>query len=188
MMKINGDVMVKRIFLILFILVLGQFTFAAEEGQIRLGAQGGHVGLMSDVGSSAGNAVGFGGVFNYAVTEEMMLELTYTTSSHTGLRHSDFGAGVNFYFNSYDAAYFYFAAGANFIGHELTAISKSASGFGLYGGFGVDFDLGKNFSSGLQGVYHKAFESKIDVSGVQVPVIQDYVTVMLRLLFVIPKS
>jgi hypothetical protein len=178
-----------RIFFVLLILTLSHFSFAAEEGQIRFGAQGGHVGLHETVGEAAGNAVGFGGIFNYAVTEEMMLEMTYTTSSHTNLKHNDFGAGLNFYFNSYDAAYFYFAGGANFITHDITgAVSKSATGFGLYAGLGLDFDLGKNFSSGLQALYHKAFETKVDVAGTQVAIIQPYTTIMLRLLFVIPRS
>lgn len=177
-----------RIFFILLVLVLGHVSFAAEEGQIRLGGQAGHVGLHGDVGTSAGNAVGAGGIFNYAVTDEMMLELTYNTSSHKDLKHNDIGAGINFFFNSYDMAYFYLAAGANFITHDLTTISKSATGFGLYGGLGVDFDLGRNFSTGLQAIYHNAFDASVDVGGTSVKAIQSYTTVMLRLLFVIPAS
>jgi len=191
--KFKGETyMMKRIFPVLIVLAFSQHSFAASEGQIRFGAQGGHVGLLDTVGEKAGNAVGFGGIFNYAMSEEMMLELTYTTSSHTGssvhLRHNDFGAGVNFYFNSYDMAFFYAAAGVNFISHELTDLNKTATGFGLYGGLGVDIDLGKNFSSGVQAIYHKAFDSSVDIGGVSQKAIQDYVTVMVRLLFVIPKS
>jgi hypothetical protein len=179
----------KSIFFILLVLVFTHVSFAAEEGQIRFGAQAGNVAPMKDQ-AAAGNAVGGGAIFNYAVSDEMMFELTYNTSSHTGLKHSDFGAGLNFFVNSYDAAYFYVSAGANFINRELTAVSKTSTGFGVYAGLGVDFDLGKNFSTGIQALYHEAFDTSVDIGTppVSTKIIQSYTSIMLRLLFVIPNS
>ncbi|MEQ1875843.1 MAG: outer membrane beta-barrel protein [Bdellovibrionia bacterium] len=179
-----------KIFFFLFVLLLGHFSLAAEEGQIRFGGQAGNVGPADKVnGTDVGNAMGAGAIFNFAVTDEMMLEIAYTGSNHNHLKHTNLGAGINFFFNSYDPAYFYLSAGADFNNHvvEIPAGDKSATGFGLYAGLGVDFDLGKNFSTGLQAIYHNSFGSNIDFPP-SVNVIPNYTTVMLRLLFVIPPS
>lgn len=179
-----------KIFFFLLVLLLGHFSFAAGEGQIRFGVQGGNVAVAEKInGTDPGNAVGGGAIFNFGVTEEMMLELTYNTSSHSHYNHTDIGGGVNFYFNSYDPAYFYVAAGANLNTGKTdsTAGDKSASAFGLYGGLGVDFDLGKFVSTGINALYHHSFGGNVDFPP-SVNIVPSYTTVMVRFLFVVPGS
>ncbi|MGE3973655.1 MAG: outer membrane beta-barrel protein [Bdellovibrionales bacterium] len=160
-------------------------AFAIDEHEVRLGVQAGHVGLQQDVGSRYGNALGFGVFGNYTTSSEMQFEIGYLSSSHNGLRHQEISTGLNFYFNSYDAAYFSALAGVDFIGHDLPTERATSSGFGLYTGLGVDFELGKRFNAGLQGKYHWAFDTEVtDPSGQRLKGIQSFVTVLLRVMYV----
>jgi hypothetical protein len=172
-----------------FAITIGVFgslpAFAIDENEIRLGLQGGHVGLLQDVGSRYGNALGFGGFANYTVSSEMQFEVGYLSSSHSGLRHQEISTGLNFFYNSYDAAYFSVKGGVDFIGHDLPTERVTSSGFGLYAGLGVDFELGKRFNAGLEGKYHSAFDTEVtNTAGTRVKGIQSFVTVLLRLMYV----
>jgi len=180
-----------RFAILIFALFFTQTSYAdISEGQIRLGVTGGHIGLLNDVGDRAGNALGFGGFANYAVSNEMQFELGYLASSHNNLRHSEVSAGVNLFFNSYDAAYFAALMGVNFVGHDVNYARASSSGMALYAGLGVDFELGKNFGAGLYAKYHYAFETSVtDATSRQtVKAIQHWVSVLARVMFVIPNS
>lgn len=170
---------------VLLALVLASSSaLAFDDGDIRIGGQAGHVGLLGDVGDKAGNSMGYGALLGYAASSETIFNIGYTTSSHKDLKHSDLNVGVDFYLNSYDVSYAYLSAGVDFIGHELSAISMSSSGFGVYGGLGVDFELGKHATAGVQALYHNAFETSVTIAGnTNVKAIQSYVTVMLRALF-----
>lgn len=177
------------------ILIFGALIFASlsasalEENQIRLGVQAGHVGLLSDVGSRHNSAVGLGVVFNYLVSDEMAFELDYENSQHNDLRHSAFHGGVNYYFNSYDMAYYYFHLGAGFVSHDLSSLgttdaSTSSQAFALNAGLGVDFELGPNFATGIVAKYHNVFDTTVTVNGnEQFKAVQSYYTVMARFLF-----
>ncbi len=179
----------KLIGIILSLILVQSAKADINEGDMRLGLTGGHVGLLSDVGDRAGNALGFGAFANYTVTSEMQFELAYLSSGHTNLRHNDISAGVNIFFNSYDAAYFAFLTGVDFIGHDVNYANATSSGMALYVGLGVDFELNKHFSAGLYGKYHHAFETSVTNSaGQSVKAIQSYVDVLVRLAYIIPNS
>jgi hypothetical protein len=176
-------------YLVGLIVLFSSPAFAIDENQIRVGLQGGHVGLMQDVGTRYGNALGFGGFGNYTVSSEMQFEIGYLSSSHNGLRHQEISTGLNFYFNSYDAAYFSALAGVDFIGHDLPDERTTSSGFGLYGGLGVDFELGKHFNAGLQGKYHWAFDTEVtNTAGQRVKGVQSFATVLLRVMYVFQNN
>lgn len=184
----------KMLSLLALTLILSQTAHAdITEGDVRLGLTGGHIGLLSDVGDRHGNSLGFGGFANYTVTSEMQFELGYLSSSHTnGLRHTEINAGVNLFFNSYDAAYFSALMGVDFVGHDIGApISATSSGMALYGGLGVDFELNKHFAAGIYGKYHHAFETSVNNAGnngASVKAIQSWVSVLVRIMYIIPNS
>ncbi len=176
------------------ILSLALLTGVAQadinEGDVRLGLTAGHIGLLSDVGDRAGNSLGFGGFANYTITNEMQFELGYLTSSHNNLNHREINAGVNLFFNSYDAAYFAALMGVDFVGHDVNYAGATSSGMALYGGVGVDFELNKNFGAGLYAKYHYAFETSVtdSTSRNSVKAIQHWVSVLVRLMYIIPNS
>jgi hypothetical protein len=183
-----------NLFAIAFSLILTHAAHAdINQGDVRLGLTGGHVGLLSDVGDRHGNALGFGGYANYTITSEMQFELGYLTSSHNNnYKRSEISAGVNIFFNSYDAAYFAALMGVDFVGADIgDPIRATSSGMALYGGLGVDFELNKHFSAGLYAKYHYAFETSVNnaaTAGSTVKAIQSWMSVLVRIAYIIPNS
>ena len=165
------------------IVFLSVNAFGFDEGQIRLGVQGGHVGLLQDVGSTHGNGLGLGALVGYLATDDLAFELSYTISNHDNLVHSDFATGVNYYFNNFESFYLYGSGGVNFVNHKLTLIKKSSGAFGLYGGLGADVEVGTKFLAGLQVLYHSVFDSSVKAtpSSPSQAAIQDFLTVYFRL-------
>lgn len=158
-------------------------AFGAEDpkqGDFRIGVITGNVGLLKDVGDDAGNAIGFGGVFNYNIADEFFFEGSYIQSSHDDLDHQEFNFGVGQYFESYETAYFYWAAGVLFASNKLDSPDVKDTGFGLYGGAGLDIYTAKSVTFGLQARYNKIFEKEKEVAGNDIKVVQDFYTVMFK--------
>jgi hypothetical protein len=164
-------------------LVWSQPSFAIKESELRIGAQGGNVNLLGDVGNSGQNGMGFGAVVDYAVTEEILFEVGYLTSAHESVNHTDLSLGINLNLNNYDVAYGYVSGGASFLSNSFSNPSITGSAFGVYVGGGFDFELGRNFVTGIQLKHQKAFEATKSVSGVAVKTVQDSTTVLLRFMF-----
>lgn len=152
-----------------------------KQGDFRIGVITGNVGLLKDVGDDAGNAIGFGGVFNYNISDDFFFEGSYIQSSHDNLDHQEFNFGVGQYFESYETAYFYWTAGVLFATNDLELVNAKDTGFGLYGGAGLDIYTAKNIAFGLQARYNKIFEKEKQVSGNEVKVVQDFYTVMFKI-------
>lgn len=176
----------KNSLLVVFAFVTILFTqtnvFAAGgEGALRLGVVAGHVGLLKDVGAASGNAVGIGGYLGYNASDDMTLDITYTSSGHTNLNHTSFTLGVSYTIAVYDQLHTFLSGGVDFTQHNMTNYNLTSNGFGLYFGGGVDFEVGPKFLLGLQALYHNMFDTTVNPSGVgERKAIQDYATVMVR--------
>lgn len=161
---------------------LKAFGADPKEGDFRVGVTAGNVGLLKDVGDDAGNAIGFGVVFDYNIADEFFFEGSYVQSSHDKLDHQEYNFGVGQFFESYETAYFYWAAGVLFATNEIeiTSLKAKDTGFGLYGGLGVDIYTAKNITFGLQARYNKIFEKEKNVSGNDIKIVQDFYTVLFK--------
>ncbi len=166
-------------------------AFAVDEGDVRLGVMAGHVGLMGDVASGRSNSLGYGAVFGYASSDQMIFELGYLQSAHDNLTHSEMLVGLNYYLGSYDALYPQITGGVSFLSNKFRDTTNpipntdiSSNGFGLYFGGGIDFEMGSHLLAGIQGRYNKAFDTTVTLAnGSSVKAIQDNITVMLRVIF-----
>lgn len=168
---------------ILLLLLFSSSAMAFKTGDIRVGLQAGQIGLLQDVGSRAGGALGFGGYFNYVNSENLAFEVGYLGSSHTKLTHSEVPIGFNYYFGNEDKLLTQFLAGVVFITNKLDEqpVGLSSSGFGIYLGAGIDFDISEEIKSGLQLRYVKGFEQTVQLSsGERISSLQDNYTFMVR--------
>lgn len=162
-------------------------AWSLQENEIRAGAEAGHVGLLSDVGDRSGNAIGLGVFGNYMASSDLFFELSYLASSHDSeeLKHSQYEAGIGYYFDSYDMAYFSTLAGVDFVNHQLGPEQASSTAFGLYGGMGIEFELGSRMIAGLQGKYHWMFDTSVTTNtGSSIKAVQSFITVLARVGFV----
>lgn len=161
-------------------------TFGAQDpkqDEIRIGVLTGNVGLLKEVGDDAGNAIGLGAVLNYNITDELFFEGSYLQSSHDNLDHKEYNFGIGQYFESYETIYFYWSTGILFATNDLTAINQEDTGFGLYGGLGLDILTSKRVSFGLQARYNMLFDKEVNVSGRDIPVVQDFYTMLFKVQF-----
>lgn len=178
--------------LILIFLVLFATSIIAKaelaEDKARIGFQAGNVGLLKDVGDNAGNAIGLGVITGYHVVEDILVEAGWVHSSHDDLKHDEYSFGAMYYIDGADPIYWNAGAGLAFIDHEYTKGGENLSdvGFALYAATGVDIFLKKRLVTGLQARYYKAFEvEKKNAAGtLDIPIIQDFYTVMFRLQFI----
>ncbi|MBX9766435.1 MAG: porin family protein [Bdellovibrionales bacterium] len=162
---------------------------AADEGQFRLGAQAGHVGLLNDVGSRVSNGIGLGAFAGYHASSDMMLDLGYLTSKHDDLKHSEVNIGMGYYVGGYDMLYPHILAGVVFANNSfvddslpLSRVDVTSSAFGLYAGMGFDFEIGKNLNMGLVLRYNKLFETSVRLAaGSTRAAVQDNVLALFRI-------
>lgn len=161
-------------------------AFGAEDpkqDEIRLGVLTGNVGLLDDVGDDAGNAIGIGVIFNYNITDELFFEGSYLQSSHENLDHKEYSFGIGQYFESYETIYFHWSTGVLFGTNDLATINKEDTGFGLFGGLGLDILTSKRVSFGLQAHYNMMFDKEIQIAGVETPIVQDFYTILFKIQF-----
>lgn len=162
---------------------------SADEGQFRLGAQAGHVGLLNDVGSKVSNGIGLGAFAGYHASSDMMLDIGYLSSKHDDLKHSEVNIGMGYYVGGYDMLYPHLLAGVVFANNSFVddslqsaKVDVTSSAFGLYAGMGFDFEIGRNLNMGLVVRYNKLFETSVRLgSGVTRAAVQDNVLVLFRL-------
>jgi opacity protein-like surface antigen len=162
---------------------------AADEGQFRLGAQAGHVGLLQDVGTRVSNGIGVGAYAGYHASADMMLDVGYLGSQHDDLKHSEINVGLGYYVGGYDMLYPHLLAGVifaknSFVDRSIPAVNLdvASNAFGLYAGVGFDFEVGKNLNVGLMLRYNKMFETSVRLaSGETRSAVQDNVAAMFRI-------
>lgn len=157
-----------------------------KTGDMRVGLQSGPVGLLQDVGSRSGSALGYGAFFNYASSEELMFEVGYIASEHTRLSHTELPIGFNFYPSTSGFSY-HLAAGVTFITNRLDEkpVELSSSGFGVYVGGGGELPITRNINAGLQLKYVKGFEQTVQLGdGSKAKSLQDNYTLFLRLSYI----
>ncbi len=175
----------KHLFLFTFISILALSPKAFSEGPqadtFKLGAVVGNVGLSDDTPNTSKNAIGVGGVFGYSIEDELSFELMYMQSSHDDLDHSDFNLGVQYYVNSYEPFYYGITGGVAFVTNEVGSVDDTA--FGLFIGAGADVFTKRSLIIGLQARYYSMFGSDIDIGGTKYTLVDDYYTVLARILF-----
>ena len=167
-------------------------SFAARaEGPkadtFKVGALFGNVALTNDgtTPDIGKNSIGLGAIFGYSIEDELSFEFSYITSDHDDLDHKDLSLGVNYYFNSYEPFYYNFSGGASFTENELSGATATGkdSAFGLYAGVGADVFTKRDLIIGLQARYYKMFSSEKSISTVNYNIVDDYYTVMARMMF-----
>lgn len=187
--------------LLLFLAFENNFAHA-EEGRHTLGAQAGQVGLLGDVGTTYGNALGYGVFFDYAASDWLELELNFLASKHSSnnlnLSQNAYAAYMIYNIDQLDAFVPYLKLGAEFVSHTQDLAGNTGtfssgqfnSGFGLDVGAGGKFILGSNVSAGLDLTYHSVFDvsSTPPLATASQKVIQSYYTVMFRLGFEFGKA
>lgn len=159
---------------------LSAFAEGPKADTFILGAVVGNVGLSEDAGESK-NAIGVGGVFGYSIEDELSFELMYMQSSHDDLDHQDINLGVQYYFNSYEPFYYGFTGGVAFVTNEIGSVDDTA--FGLFIGAGADVFTKRALVIGLQARYYSMFGSDVTVGGQEVTLVDDYYTILARVLF-----
>lgn len=164
---------------------MNAFAEGPKADTFKLGAVVGNVGLSEEIGNSSKNAIGVGGVFGYSIEDELAFELSYIQSSHDDIDHQDINLGVQYYFNSYEPFYYGLTGGVAFVTNEYSAgaTSKDDTAFGLFIGIGADVFTKRNLIIGLQGRYYSMFGSKVDIGGTKYDLVDDYYTVLARILF-----
>ncbi len=163
---------------------------AADEGQFMVGALGGNVSLLGDVGEEGGNDLGYGGLLGYAVRDDILANIQYIRSEHKDLSHSEISAGADVLVGLIDPAYTYVSFGVTLVSNEvdftLPSLIKekvSSEAFGVYFGGGVDFEITKNLMLGLQGRYNYVFETEEEVNGLSQKIVESNITILARLTF-----
>lgn len=164
----------------LLIISTNAFAEGPTADKFTLGAVVGNVALSEDAGQSK-NAIGVGGVFGYSIEDELSFEMMYMQSSHDDLDHSDINLGVQYYFNSYEPFYFGLTGGVAFVTNEVGTVDDTA--FGLFIGAGADVFTKRNLMIGLQARYYSMFGSDVTVGSSKVTLVDDFTTVMARVLF-----
>lgn len=189
-------------FAIVLIFVSGiPHSLRAEDGRHTFGVQSGQVGLLQDVGSTYGSALGYGAFFDYASSDWLELELSFLASKHSlgnlNLTQNSYNASVIYNIDELDSFTPSFKVGAEFVTHSqdiysnnLTAspsvVSSNNTGFGLLIGAGGKFMLGSHFSAGLDITYHSLFDVLVTPPGnsSSQKVIQSYYTLLLKIGYV----
>lgn len=181
----------KRIYLLLILLTFSLSPKVnAQDGPkadlFKLGAIFGNVALSDAPQGTSKNAIGLGGIFGYSLEDELSFELGYLQSSHDKVDLQDISLGVQYYFNSYEPFYYGLTAGVTFTSNELeisTSQTIDDTAFGLFIGAGADVFTKRSMVVGLQARYYKMFASDITVSSTNYTVIDDYYTILVRVLF-----
>lgn len=182
MKRLNG------LFVILVFLVSGSATAqdGPKENLFKLGAVFGNVALSESPQGTSKNSIGLGGIFGYSLEDELSFELGYLQSSHDKVDLQDISLGVQYYFNSYEPFYYGFTAGVSFTTNELEISNTETlddTAFGLFVGAGADVFTKRSMIIGLQARYYKMFASDITSNSTSYSVIDDYYTILVRLLF-----
>jgi opacity protein-like surface antigen len=176
----------KLLLTILSILTLANFAHAEgpKEDTFKLGAMFGNVALKEDAGQSK-NAIGVGGIFGYSLADELSFEIDYLQSTHDDLKSSNIGLGVNYYFNSYEPFYYSLTGGVAFTTNKYDSAGTSAddTAFGLFIGAGADVFTKRNLIVGLQARYYKMFGSDVKIGSDTYTLVDDYVTILARVMF-----
>jgi hypothetical protein len=174
------------------LVALFTFTAAHAEGPkadtFKLGAVVGNVALSNDgtfgTKTVSKNAIGLGGVFGYSLEDELSFEFTFMKSSHDDLDHQDLSLGVQYYFNSYEPFYYGLTGGVSFTKNEVSSIANADdTAFGLFFGAGADVFTKRGLIVGLQARYYSMFASDKNIGGTKYTIVDDYYTVLARVLF-----
>ncbi len=174
----------------LLVVSLGFITPAKADSpkadRFKLGAVFGNVALSDAPAGTSKNSIGLGGILGYSLEDELSFEIGYLQSSHDKVDLQDISLGIQYYFNSYDPFFYGLTAGVTFTSNELEISSTESlddTAFGLFIGAGTDVFTKRSMIVGLQGRYYKMFASDITRSSTNYTVIDDYYTILVRLLF-----
>ena len=154
--------------------------------KFRAGLLLGNVALNSVPVKESKNAIGGGVSLGYSVNEELGIELSYIQSKHDDLKYKDYSLGAVYYFESYDPFFFHLTGGVSFTNASDTLASGqefSDTAFGLFAGIGADIYTKRTMIIGLQTRYYKMFGSDKTVGNTAYTLVDDYWTVMMRVLF-----
>ena len=170
-------------------LLISPVARAVDEGDIRVGVEGGQVLLSGAPGVvPPGNALGAGGFISYAATGNLLLDISYVQSAHTQMTRSELNMGIDAYVGSYDSLYPQILAGVSLVSATLNdnnGAALNSSAFGLYAGAGLDFELGPQVIVGLQAKYNAIFGTTVKLAnGTQVDAIGSDTTILVRMAFV----
>ena len=172
-------------------LALSATANAFEEGKFQVGVTGGNSTFYGDVKDrTSGNALAGGALIGFYANDALAFNIGYLSSSPNNLRHSEITAGVDGYFSGTEGILPYLTGGVVLVSNTFRTPTANYSGdaFGLYGGAGLDFDLGKNLRAGVALRHNFVFDADKTIASTKVKTVQDNTNVLARIMFSFGES
>ncbi len=156
----------KKNLFILLSLFIGFYSHGdvPEAGEIQLGFLAGQFGLTGNTFDHDPNTIGFGGQLRMFVVDDITAEFSYILNDHedgaNAYKHSQISLGGSYLIDGIDMVSFYARAGAqiHFAEKNIGTFKSDKTGFGLYLGGSIDFDISPFLGFGLLGQYQLGFE------------------------------